>query len=156
MVGVLAANNTNDMCPECEHKLIRAYIDWMDWTQTNQPGLWAGYNSIVHSEGDGQKFISISFSLLFKGPQSDTVRALGVFDDLIDQYDGTIFWAQKIESNFDTFFGWHGPETDVVGGTSFMSARLITIDSFESDESKDALVDAIMAAKGGLFEHIMG
>ena len=44
----------------------------------------------------------------------------------------------------------------MVGGTSFMSARLITIDSFESDESKDALVDAIMAAKGGLFEHIMG
>ena len=96
MVGVIAANNTNDMCPECEKKLIRAYIDWMDWTQNNQPGLWAGYNSIVHSEGEGQKFVSISFSLLFKGPQSDTVRALGVFDDLIDRLSAEVHLRQNV------------------------------------------------------------
>ena len=37
-----------------------------------------------------------------------------------------------------------------------MAARLITIDLFENDETKDALVDAVIASKGGLFEHIMG
>ena len=61
-----------------------------------------------------------------------------------------------MENNFDTFFGWHGPTTDTVGGSSFMASRLLQPTSLETDESKSALVDAIIATKGGVFEHIGG
>ena len=40
-IGTLMAK---DSCSDCRERLMRAYVDWMDWTTENQPGLWFGYN----------------------------------------------------------------------------------------------------------------
>ena len=37
-----------------------------------------------------------------------------------------------------------------------MSSRLIQLENFATEESKDALTDAILASGGGLFNHIAG
>ena len=62
---------TNDMCQDCKEKVLGAYVDWMDWTNTNQPGSWAGYNNWKTIEVEGAKYVVIDFSLLFFGDQTD-------------------------------------------------------------------------------------
>ena len=62
---------TNDQCPDCKEKVLRAYVDWMDWTNKYQPGSWAGYNNWKSIEVEGAKYVVIDFSLLFFGEQAD-------------------------------------------------------------------------------------
>ena len=154
--ATLLGNMTNDMCPDCKEKVLGAYVDWMDWTNTNQPGSWAGYNNWKTIEVEGAKYVVIDFSLLFFGDQTDAQRAIDLFDNLVDESNGEIVWLGKIEENYDNFYGWHGPTTDVVGASSFIASRLLQPYSLETAESKSALVDAIIASQGGVFEHIGG
>ena len=51
---------------------------------------------------------------------------------------------------------WHGPTTDAVGGNSFLSSRLIQQENLASEEAKNALTQALLAAGGGLFNHVGG
>ena len=52
--------------------------------------------------------------------------------------------------------GWHGPNTDTVGGNQFLSSRLIQVENLATDESKDALTHALLESEAGLFNHIGG
>ena len=51
---------------------------------------------------------------------------------------------------------WHGEGTDPVGGSSFLSSRLIQSENLRTPEARRALTDAIVASGGGLFNHVGG
>ena len=123
----------------------------MAWTNENQPGLWAGYN--FFGPMDTNKYVATY--LLFFGEQSEAERALQIFDDLVDREEG-IFWIQNDKSNHESFMDWHGPTTDAVGGNNFLSSRLIQQENLATEEAKNALTQALLAAGGGLFNHIGG
>ena len=75
----------------------------------------------------------------------------------MNESEGNIFWAgDKQIADYGTWLSWHGPGTDSVGGTAFLSSRLIQLENFATEESKDALTDAILASGGGLFNHVAG
>ena len=70
--------------------MMRAYVDWMAWTNENQPGLWGGYNSW----GPYDTNTYLATLLVHFGEQSEALRALQIFEDLVDREEG-IYWIQK-------------------------------------------------------------
>ena len=68
-----------------------------------------------------------------------------MFDDLVEQSGGDIFWVEKVTENHDTFMSWHGDSTDSVGGSGFIASRLIPAESFATEESRTALTDALIS-----------
>ena len=48
-------------------KIMRAYVDWMDWTNENQPGQWGGYTFW----GPYESYSTMLVTLMFIGEQSD-------------------------------------------------------------------------------------
>ena len=51
---------------------------------------------------------------------------------------------------------WHGPTTDAVGGSNFLSSRLIQQENLATEEAKATLTQALLATGGGLFNHVGG
>ena len=148
--SVLFANTTS--CPDCVAKVVRAYIDFAAWGHENQPGLWSGFDNFGYYENYG----GITFASLFQGPEAEAKRAIQIFDDLVDQSGGDIFWAYREEGNHPTFMDWHGASTDGVGGSGFLASRLIPVENFATDESRSAIVDAIMYSGQGMLTHVAG
>ena len=75
---------------------------------------------------------------------------------MVEESQGDIFYADKRESDNETFMDWHGPGTDAVGSGGFISSRLIQVENLATEEAKSALLEAILLSGGGLFNHVGG
>ena len=51
---------------------------------------------------------------------------------------------------------WHGASTDGVGGSGFLASRLIPVENFATEESRAAIVDAIVYSGQGMLTHVAG
>lgn len=63
---------------------------------------------------------------MYYGPESEAREALKILDDFVNGSDlyGYVQEYGK-EENYSTWMDWHGPQTDAVGGSSFLVSRLI-------------------------------
>ena len=75
---------------------------------------------------------------------------------MVEESQGDIFYADKREENYENWMDWHGPGTDAVGSSAFLSSRLIQVENLATEDAKSALLEAILATGGGLFNHIGG
>ena len=56
-------------CTDCAKKIMGAYVDWMNYTEHFQPGMWAGYPSW----GPYGEYTVLSLFLCYFGPESEAM-----------------------------------------------------------------------------------
>ena len=69
-------------------KIMGAYVDWMNFTEEYQPGMWAGYPSW----GPYENYTVLSLFLCYFGPEQEAMQALQVFDDAVNRHNETLSW----------------------------------------------------------------
>ena len=52
--------------------------------------------------------------LLYFGPQYEAQEALQIFEDAVENSNGELTMNDRSEINHETYFSWHGGETDAV------------------------------------------
>ena len=69
---------------DCVGIMIETYLEFVNYTEENQPGKWSGY-TVWGNDGKGTDILSVQI-LLFTGPQSEAEEALQIFDKMEKKY----------------------------------------------------------------------
>jgi len=125
--------------------VVRAIIDWLAYTEENQSGKWSGYPSWVGPELNPAGTGMLNFHAIYYGPQDEAQLSISIMTNFVNSRPDCYSAPAPVFETKSTFMDWHGPNTDEVGYTTFMSTRLILLDNIATEEAKEELVEAFAA-----------
>ena len=132
-------------CTDCMQKTIRTWVDFMHWTEENQPGMWGGHAYTIPLGEIGHL---VQMFLLFTGSQEEAAPGRQFLEDTIAAYNNEFDLIVQEVIDFPNFLEWRGADsTDAVGTVNYaLASRLIQSENLATPEAREALTDAIAQA----------
>ena len=125
---------------KCYKEMVTTFVNFLNYTAENQPGLWSGYPS-WGPDYQGNHYMSLY--LLFFGEEAEANKAIKIFEDFAASSSPWISYTDVSRANFSSFMDWHGNSTDPVGGSGFLVSRLIQVENIDTPEAREQLVDVL-------------